>query len=202
MGSRSGMPWCCFPSVSPRFLAAAFEWCWRAVALVTPLVLSLPISPSNGSPQMLPSRAGKNRYRVGSGSPCRWRRRTESIASQQFRAAGRSRGKQLHQLSAGRSHAREVRRREASRTWAIRSPGIAPRRGSRRSLNKPRHARPSPRKKEPAEHGRNLRIAAGGRQSRVDRALARLVYTRGRESAKMGVSGAAGSTERGCWGRV
>src|ERR1700731_651581 len=87
------------PFCSRRLLAAAFEWCWRAVALVTPLVLSLPISPSNGSPQMLPSRSGKNRYLVGSGSPCRWRRRTESIAGQQFREAGRSGDKQLHQWS-------------------------------------------------------------------------------------------------------
>jgi hypothetical protein len=87
------------PFSSRRLLAAAFEWCWRAVVLVTPLVLSLPISPSNGSQQMLPSRAGKNRYRIGSSSPCRRRRRAESVAGQQFRTAGRGEDKQLHRLS-------------------------------------------------------------------------------------------------------
>jgi hypothetical protein len=29
---------------SPRLVAAAFEWCWRAVALVTTLVLSLALA--------------------------------------------------------------------------------------------------------------------------------------------------------------
>jgi hypothetical protein len=48
---------------------------------------------------MLPSRAGKSRYRIGSGSRCRWRRRAESVAGQQFRGAGRAGNKQLHQLS-------------------------------------------------------------------------------------------------------
>jgi hypothetical protein len=84
---------------SSRRLLAAFQWCWRAVALVTPSVLSLPVSPSNGSQQILPSRAGKSRYRIGPGSPCRWRRRAESVAGQQFRAARRAGDKPLPQLS-------------------------------------------------------------------------------------------------------
>jgi hypothetical protein len=129
---------------------------------------------------MLPSRAGKNRYRVGSGSPCRWRRRTESIAGQQFREAGRTGDKQLHQLSgafallvkcatAKHPHVGD----STAGNWA--APGIPP------ISEQASTCSAVDRKKEPAEHGRNLRIAAGGRQSRADRALARLVYTRGRE---------------------
>jgi len=48
---------------------------------------------------MLPSPAGKSRYRIGSASPRQRQLRAENVPGQQFGAAGRAGDKPLHQLS-------------------------------------------------------------------------------------------------------
>jgi hypothetical protein len=136
---------------------------------------------------MLPSQAGKSRYRDGSGSPMRWLSGAENIASQQF-------GQAVVPVISSRQKCASTRGRFKRRecvAWDV-----------AHEVTGVDRFRPGPEQETGriwAQPANQQQVVVGSRPI----GLARLVSTRRRVNEPIWVfSGAAGSTKYGCWARV
>ena len=125
----------------------------------------------------------------------------ESVADQEFGAGGRTGERQLHELSI------------AFRFLAMRAGGAHPHVGGSAAANCAAQGMPPmgehastcsavDRNKKQPNVGRSLRIAAGRRQPRPIARWRGWCLRAGVNKPKWVLSGAVGSTDCGCWGRV